>query len=298
MPIGWPGRGDDRGGGSCVIPISDDDIDRLIAEDVHFGDLTTRVLGIGRSAGQIRFIARDPMVACGTEEAARILARLGAAPRLHVGSAEVAPAGTLLLDATGEAAALHAGWKIAQSLMEWASGVATATPDIVDAARAVMPTITAACTRKTAPLTRGLSIKAVLSGGGTMHRTGLADTILVFPEHRAFLGHEDLAATLRRLRIEAPERAIVVEAPNEDDAFAAVAAGADVVQLEKFPPHSVAELKARLSHAGLVRCRIAAAGGVNAANAAAYAAAGADILVTSAPYAARARDVQVRLTAT
>jgi molybdenum transport protein len=142
-----------------------------------------------------------------------------------------------------------------------------------------------------------LSIKAVLAGGGAMHRTGLGDTILVFPEHRAFLAGEDLVVTLARLRAAAPERAIVVEVGNSDDAPNAANAGADVVQLEKFSPEAVAMVRARMADAGTGRVKIAAAGGVNASNAAAYALAGADILVTSAPYSARPRDVQVRVTA-
>jgi molybdenum transport protein len=160
-----------------------------------------------------------------------------------------------------------------------------------------VPSITVACTRKSVPLTRALSIKAVLAGGGAMHRTGLGDTILVFPEHRAFLAGEALSDTLARLRAVAPERSIVVEVGDPDDAMRAAAAGADVVQLEKFAPDAVAALRSRLNDAGLSRARIAAAGGVNASNAAAYARAGADILVTSAPYTARPRDVQVRITA-
>ena len=279
-----------------MIPIAEAEIDRLIAEDVGFGDLTTRTLGISGLPGRISFSARDPMVACATEEAARILARLGAVPRLLVASGEAVAPGTLLLEATGAAGALHAGWKVTQTLLEWSAGIASAVRDIADAARAAVPGITVACTRKSAPLTRALSIKSVLAGGGAMHRTGLGDTILVFPEHRAFLRGENLSVTIARLRAAAPERAIVVEVANHDDALSAVAAGADVVQLEKFSPDAVARVCAQASD-GASHAKIAAAGGVNASNAAAYAKAGADILVTSAPYMARPRDVQVRISA-
>jgi molybdenum transport protein len=280
-----------------MIPIPEADIDRLIAEDVAFGDLTTRTLGIASQAGHISFTARDPMVACATEEAARILVRLGATPRLHAASGQVTASGTLLLEATGPAGGLHAGWKVAQTLMEWSAGVASSVHDIVDAARSVAPSIVIACTRKSVPMTRALSIKAVLAGGGAMHRTGLSDTILVFPEHRVFLPDETLHTTLARMRAAAPERTIVVEVAEEGDAMLAIAAGADIVQLEKFSPEAVARLLGRLNSARPARTRIAAAGGINAGNAAAYATAGADVLVTSAPYTAKPRDVQVRITA-
>ncbi len=57
-------------------------IDRLIAEDVGFGDLTTTALGIGDAAAAIRFTARHPVIACATEAAARVFRRFGAQPRL------------------------------------------------------------------------------------------------------------------------------------------------------------------------------------------------------------------------
>jgi molybdenum transport protein len=275
-----------------MIPIADADIDRMIAEDFGHGDLTTRALGIASHAGRMSFTARDAMVVSGIDEAARILVRLGAVVDIRVFSGAYAAPGTLLLEASGTASCLHAGWKIAQTLVEWSAGIASAVHDIEAAARAVSPSIVVACTRKTAPLTRALSMKAVLAGGGTLHRTGLGDSILVFPEHRAFLGGVDLRATLGDLRAAAPERAVVVEVGSPEDALLAANSGADVVQLEKFTPAQVAALRETLAGR---QVKLAAAGGVNVRNAADYARAGADILVTSAPYLAAPRDVQVSI---
>jgi molybdenum transport protein len=86
-----------------------------------------------------------------------------------------------------------------------------------------------------------------------------------------------------------------------DEAFEVLAVGADVVQLEKLPPPKVAEVARKLAEKRLKggatgrRPILAAAGGVNLENAAAYAEAGADVLVTSAPYSAKARDIQVTI---
>jgi molybdenum transport protein len=277
-----------------MIYVLDADIDRLIAEDAGFGDLTTTALGIGNEPGVMRFAARHAMVACATEEACRLLTRLGAQVELTTCSGQFAEPGTLLLTAYGPAAGLHAGWKAAQTLVEWASGIATGARAIVDAAQAKRPGIVVACTRKAVPLTRSLSIKAVHAGGGVMHRVGLSDTVLLFAEHRAFLGDLDEAAIIARLRTKVPERKLGVEVSSIDAALAYARAGADVLQLEKFAPEAIAQVVsaiASLSHQPL----IVAAGGVNATNAAAYAAAGADVLATSAPYAAPPRDVQVTL---
>ncbi len=78
-------------------------------------------------------------------------------------------------------------------------------------------------------------------------------------------------------------------------ALAAAGAGFDVIQAEKFSPAEISALCGQLA-GGRRHPVIAAAGGVTAENAAAYATAGADILVTSSPYLARPRDVQARIT--
>ena len=71
-------------------------------------------------------------------------------------------------------------------------------------------------------------------------------------------------------------------------------AGAEIVQVDKMSPEQVAAVSKALA-ALTPRPLLAAAGGINAANAAAYAAAGADLLVTSAPYCAPPRDVKVEI---
>ncbi len=92
----------------------------------------------------------------------------------------------------------------------------------------------------------------------------------------------------------------MIEVKTADAALAAAVAGFDVIQAEKFSPAEVAALVKRIASMAYTRARpiIAAAGGINAANAAAYAEAGADVLVTSSPYLAKPRDVQVRTVAT
>jgi molybdenum transport protein len=138
-----------------------------------------------------------------------------------------------------------------------------------------------------------LAVKAVLAGGGQMHRLGLSETILIFPEHVAFFaGEGGIEHAIKRARRSAPERKIVVEVGSEASALAAALAGADVIQLEKFSPEAACRVKAALASRDL-QPLIAAAGGIRAVNAAAYAAAGVDLIVTSAPYNAPPAEVQV-----
>jgi len=267
--------------------ISRADIDRLLAEDVPAGDLTTDALGIGDRPGRMAFTARSDMVLAGAEVAARMLDGLTVA--VHARDGDRLSAGAPILEARGAAADLHRAWKAAQTLLEVLCGIASATRAVVDAA-APVPVAT---TRKTVPGTRALSQLAVRAGGGILHRHGLSETVLVFAEHRLFLAGESLAEIAARLRRTQPEKALAVEVGTIDEAAEAAVAGFDVVQLEKFAPEAVAELVARLPAKGK-RARLAAAGGIDPGNAAAYGAAGADLLVTSWPYTARPRDVAVR----
>lgn len=270
-------------------------LDQLLHDDAPCGDATTWGLGIGDAPGRLLFRARHTQVACCTEEAVR----MGALRRLRcdgefVASGTPVAAGMPLLQLSGRAADLHAVWKPAQTLMEYAAGIASATAELVAAARRGNPRVAIACTRKHMPGAKAMSVKAILAGGAVPHRLGISETLLIFAEHRAFLGGEAPADTVARLHRNWPERQVVVEVGDAAEAGLWIAAGADVIQLEKCPPDTVAELVGLTAGRAV---KIAAAGGVNAANAEAYARAGAHILVSSAPYGAPPRDVAVTLEA-
>lgn len=270
--------------------LPDHELERLLGEDVPAGDATTFTLEIGGQPGQIVFRARYDMVVCGSEEACRMgelrgLSRLGA----MAASGTPLAAGETILTLNGPAAGLHVVWKTAQTLMEYLSGIATSTAAIVAAAQRGNPECAVVCTRKNFPGTKAATAKAVLAGGASPHRLSLSETLLIFAEHRAFLT-ETPAATVARLRRRWPERAIVVEVGDEAEASTWAEAGADILQLEKWPIDAVDRIIRQIPGT-----RIAAAGGINAGNAEAYARAGCRILVTSAPYFAGPRDVAVTL---
>jgi len=278
---------------SANIPLAQ--LERLLFDDAPYGDLTTDLLGIGAQRGRMTFSARGPMVLALATEAAEILEMAGASVERLVEDGQALTPGQEFLRAEGQAGALLRGWKVAQTLVEIWSGVATAAREIVAAARAVAPDICVACTRKNTPGLKNFSVAAIRAGGAEMHRLGLSETILVFPEHLAFVGGETLDSVTARLRRGAPEKKLVLEAGTIAEALAAAEAGFDVIQAEKFSPTDIALLVKQLASLPK-RPILAAAGGVNRANAAEYAMAGADILVTSAPYAAPPRDVSVGFT--
>lgn len=273
--------------------LSETFLESLLQDDAPNGDITTWSLGIGERDGTLVFQARDKQVACCTEDAAKMgrLRDLSVVGPVVPSGRPVEP-GQILLTLSGKAINLHRVWKPAQTLMECSAGIASATREIVDAARRANPNITVNCTRKQFSGTKGVSIKAIFAGGAVPHRLGLSETLLVFAEHRAFLDPmvpDDIVAQLHR---DWPEKKVVVEVSGEAEAAQWIEAGADVIQLEKCSPDVVSSV---IRFAGNRPVRIAAAGGVNATNAEAYARSGAHILVTSAPYTAKPRDVQVIL---
>ena len=101
-------------------------------------------------------------------------------------------------------------------------------------------------------------------------------------------------AFLESLRQCWPERAVVVEVNSESEARRWIDAGADILQLEKMPVEKLRQIAAYAA-ASRQATKIAAVGGIDVGNAAAYAEAGAQTLVTSAPFFARPRDVAVTM---
>jgi molybdenum transport protein len=269
------------------LSLSDAELAQLLQDDVPCGDLTTETSGIGQQAARLEFRARQDMVVCAIEEAARLFTLNAAKVDVHVHSGQPVSKDELLLEVRGDVQLLHRVWKTAQVLVEWASGISTATAAIVKAAAP----IAVACTRKNVPGTKAMSAKAVRAGGATMHRLGLSESLLLFAEHRLYLD-ESPATTVARFKRSEPEKKLVVEVANTGDAIIWAQVGADVLQLEKLSPEALADCRNALGRAGL-HAMLAAAGGVRADNASAYASAGADLLVTSAPYTAPPKDVQV-----
>ncbi|GAB6041274.1 ModD protein [Endothiovibrio diazotrophicus] len=269
--------------------LSDRELERLLHEDAPYGDLTTSALTIGERLGRITFHVRDPMVICGVEEATRLFTLAGAVAERHASSGERAASGTPLLSARGPASGLFRVWKVAQALIESASGVASAAREIVERAEGKV----VACTRKHFPGIKPMMVKAVRAGGATMHRLGLSESVMVTAEHRAFLDAGELSGYTATLRHAQPEKRCLVEVDTAEAALALIGEGCEAIQLEKLRPEQVAVVVAA-ARARAQATVVAAAGGIHAGNAADYAAAGADVLVTSAPYFAKPRDVQVR----
>lgn len=277
------------------LPVSEQLLERLMEEDVPYGDLTTDILGIGAMRGKIIFTTREPTVLCATEEAAGILRKLGAEIRHLTSSGEHLQAGVDFLEAEGTAAALHAGWRLSLNVLEHISGIATRTRRIVDIARETNPGISVATTRKSYPGLKKLAVKAVECGGARPHRLGLSESVLIFRHHLVFLeSMESLCAGIERIRREVPSMKLTIEVEDEIGAVQAARAGFDIIQIDKMASADLKEVikKARDVNPAVL---IAAAGGITETNAAEYAATGAEILVLSSVFSGKPSDISVRI---
>ncbi len=274
--------------------VSEAEIDRIIAEDVPYIDLTTYVLAIGELPGSMEYFTREPCVLCGTEEAARVAKRLGCTVASSLPSGTELEAGDSFMVLEGTAEQLHAAWKVCLNLFDHLSAVATKTHAMVEVAHKANPACEILTTRKSMPGIKSLLTKAVLTGGAFPHRLGLSETVLVFEQHRAFLGgFEGFVKALPEIRTKVVEKKLLVEATAEE-ALVLARAGVDGVQLDKV---SVGEIPGLLAELKAIdpRLTVIAAGGINPGNVAAYAATGVDALVTTAPFTAKPVDMSVRM---
>lgn len=282
-----------------MLFVADARVDELIAEDVPYIDLTTELLGIGKDRGRMTYVTREDCVVAGTDVNLGIARRLGLSVEYATDDGERARAGGELLTVSGRASSLHAMWKVGQNVYDRLSAVATKTRAMVDAAHAVNPACEILTTRKSQPGSKDLLTLAVMAGGAWPHRLGVSETVLVFPQHTAFLGgFEGLLAALPSMRAKCVEKKIFVEAsPDEARVLARGADGAplvDGVQLDKVDAAEARGLVRELRSID-PRLTIIVAGGVNEANVAAFAAAGVDGIVTTAPFNAKPIDVGVRM---
>lgn len=280
--------------------ISDTLLDEILEEDVPYGDLTSDLLGIEDAPGLLVCHAKSDVLLCGAEPAARLLERVGLKVELTARDGTHVPAGVPFLTASGSAGRIHAAVKTAQNLMEYCSGIATRTADMVQAARrgslaagsaAVCRVVT---TRKHFPGTKTLSLYAARMGGALIHRTGLSESVLVFDQHRVFC--PDFTGTLAKMRALDPERKIAVEVDGTEDALTCAKAGADILQVERLSPEAFADLVGTVK-AAVPSVLVSATGGVRGDNAEAYARAGADFLVTTWPYFGKPADIKMKISA-
>jgi nicotinate-nucleotide pyrophosphorylase (carboxylating) len=233
----------------------EDLIDRALAEDVGSGDVTTTTLVPADATGRATLTQKAPGVIAGLDVAQLVFHRLDENLRWHPHAHEgVWRESGLVAEVAGSSRSILTGERVALNLLQRLSGVATLTARYVQAVEGTGARILD--TRKTTPGLRALEKRAVRVGGGTNHRTGLFDAILVKENHSAMAGGVGEAT---RLALAAADGLPVeVECRTIDEVTQALGAGAPRILLDNMPNEMLEEAVAVTAG----RAELEASGGV------------------------------------
>ncbi len=245
-----------------------------LVEDLgRAGDVTTDAIIPADAVASAAIVARQPGVIAGLDLAALAFeltdARLSFEAKIADGAA-VTP-GTELAVITGPARGLLTGERVALNFLGRLSGIATATAAVVAAVRPHPTRITD--TRKTTPLLRTVEKYAVRAGGGSNHRFGLDDAVLIKDNHIAVAGGVEIAVARARAAVGHLVK-IEVEVDTLDQLAEALAAGAEVVLLDNMSLDQLREAVAMCRGRAITE----ASGGVTLETAPAIAATGVDLI--------------------
>jgi nicotinate-nucleotide pyrophosphorylase (carboxylating) len=261
------------------------DVRAWLAEDVRSGDVTSAAVIDEDAVCEARVLVKEPGVVCGLRAAAAVFDALGARFEPLVADGDRVEPGQVAR-VEGPARAVLTGERLALNLLGRLSGIATLARRYVDAVDGTGATILD--TRKTTPGLRELEKEAVRCGGGTNHRLGLDDGILIKDNHLRLA--PSIADAVGRAR--GACLPVEVECDTLAQVNEALEAGADRILLDNMTP---AELLAAVSLvAG--RAETEASGGVSLETVRSIAETGVDFVSVGAlTHSARALDVSLEV---
>lgn len=201
-----------------------------LAEDVGTGDLTARLIPLGTDA-RGRVITREAAVMCGSAWFDATFAALDPTATVlwDVKDGDLLAPGQPLCDIVANARVLLTAERTALNFVQLLSGTATATRRYVDAVAGTRAKIVD--TRKTLPGLRLAQKYAVATGGGSNHRVGLYDGILIKENHIIAAGGIN-AAVARARELASPDVFIEVEVETLEQLETALAADVKMILLD------------------------------------------------------------------
>ena len=272
-------------------PAPDSVIARALAEDVGSGDVTTDAIVPADLVGSADVVVREAGVICGLDQAFAVLLELdpeARIERLAEDGDRIEHPPQVVARMQASVRALLTGERTALNLLQRMSGIATTTRRYADLVAGTG--VQLLDTRKTAPGLRALDKHAVACGGGTNHRAGLHDAVLIKDNHVAVAG--GVPAAVERVRRRHPGRPVEVEVDTLDQLQQALDAGADVILLDNMPPAQLR--RAVATTAG--RARLEASGGITADTIREVAETGVDaISVGALTHSVRALDIALEV---
>ncbi len=275
----------------------EENVDRALAEDCAWADVTTQALIPSDAEGKASITAKSAGVLAGVEVASLVFSRVDSSLKFQALLRDGAglQRGTGIAVVEGKVAGILRGERVALNFLQRLSGIATETRRYVEAIEGCNARIVD--TRKTTPGLRFLEKYAVTVGGGHNHRVHLGDGILIKDNHLAALRSHGLGLRdiIARAKKNAPHTLkIEVEVTAVEETVEALEAGADIIMLDNM---SVEEMRRAVKSVG-GRVILEASGGITLDNVRAVAETGVDLISIGAlTHSVKALDISLELEA-
>ena len=237
------------------------------------GDITTDAIVPATAQAAMVLAARQPGVVAGLDLASLAFGLIDPSIEMKVEKPDGSrvASGDVIATLRGPARGLLTGERVALNFLSHLSGIATATSAIVDAVSGHKAVIV--CTRKTTPGLRALEKYAVRAGGGSNHRFGLDDAVLIKDNHIAIAGGVRPAIERARANVGHLVK-IEVEVDTLEQLGEVLALGVDAVLLDNMSPEMLASAVNMVDGRAITE----ASGRVNPTTAPAIAASGVDLI--------------------
>ena len=252
-------------------------IDLALEEDTGLGDITSRAIVARQHRSRAVIDAKQDLVICGLEIAARVFAAIDPAikTRLVARDGKRVKKGGVVLRLEGPTGSILTAERTALNFLQRLSGIATQARRYADAVKGTG--VRVVDTRKTTPGWRALEKYAVRTGGCFNHRSSLGEQVLIKDNHIAAAG--SLTKAVRLCRAAAPHGSkIEVEASNLAEAKEACRAGADIILLDNMTPAQVRAAVTVIAD----RAQVEVSGGVRFETLRDYALPGVDLISVGA----------------
>lgn len=245
-----------------------DDIEIYLDEDLgEIGDITSESLFTDEIANA-KIISRETCIVAGLDVLKNIFTRLNVKIDIFFKDGDLITKDAEIVKLSGLAQSILKGERLALNIISRMSGIATETRKLVNICRKINPNVTIASTRKTTPGFRKYEKKAVLIGGGELHRFGLYDAVMIKDNHIKLVGSVEEAIT--KAKEKAKGVTIEVEVENEKDAITAAKLEVDVIMLDNFTPDTAKKIAEKIKKIN-PNLLIEISGGVTSKNIADYA---------------------------
>ncbi|MCL7395757.1 MAG: carboxylating nicotinate-nucleotide diphosphorylase [Thaumarchaeota archaeon] len=250
----------------------------FLEEDVPFRDVTTDALIPEDVVVRAHVVAKQSCVVACIDDIVYFLERLGLHVKELVKDGAEVEKGAVLLELVGPARVVLGVERLMLNILMHCSGIATEVRKLVRLVRKVNSKIRVAATRKTLPGLRYFEKKAVLVGGGDVHRYSLSDAILIKDNHIKIIGSVEKALEVVKNKASFVQK-VEVETSTIEEAIKAAESGVDIIMLDNMKSEEVAKVVEELKRRGLrEKVLIEVSGGITSENILEYAKLDVDII--------------------